>query len=64
MIDNKVGLAPKEFAKVTGRGEATVYRWIKSGYINAVRVGPRLLMIPAGEVERILRYGTTEGPEK
>ena len=50
----RAGLAPKEFARITGRGDATIYRWIKSGYVKAVRIGPRLLIIPMGEVERIL----------
>jgi predicted site-specific integrase-resolvase len=55
VVDNKAGLAPKQFAKMMDKGEATVYRWIKNGYVKAVRIGPRLLIIPMGEVERILR---------
>ena len=57
---DRAGLAPKEFAKITGRGEATIYRWIKSGVVRAVRIGPRLLIIPMGEIERILSQGTEE----
>lgn len=53
------GLSPKAFAKRYGFGPATVYRWIQSGQIKAVRVGPRLLLIPGGEIQRILESGTT-----
>lgn len=55
---DRAGYAPKEFARVAGFGEATVYRWIKNGTIKAIRIGPRLLIIPMGEVERIMREGT------
>jgi len=52
---DRAGLAPKEFAKMLGIGEATIYRWIKAGEVKTVRIGPRLLIIPMGEVERLLK---------
>lgn len=61
MTKERAGLAPKEFAKLLNKGEATVYRWIKAGQVKAVRIGPRLLIIPMGEVERILQEGSTDG---
>lgn len=54
----RAGLGPKEFAKNTGISEPTIYRLIKSGEIKAVRIGPRRLLIPMGEVERLLQNGT------
>lgn len=50
----RAGYSPKEFARLANIGEATIYRWIKSGEVKALRLGPRLLLIPMGEVERLL----------
>ncbi len=58
MDHTRTGLGPKEFGKMTGISDPTVYRLIKIGKIKAVRIGPRRLLIPIGEVERILQYGT------
>jgi len=44
----------QEAAKLIGIGYATVYRWIKSGKIIAVRLAGRTL-IPKSEVERLRR---------
>jgi excisionase family DNA binding protein len=33
----------------------TVRRWIAAGHINAVRVGPRLLKVDAGELQNLLQ---------
>ena len=43
----------KETAKELGVCEITVRRWIKSGYIVAVRVGFKLLKISESEIERL-----------
>lgn len=33
----------------------TIRRWIASGHLNAVRVGPRLLKVDAGELAAFLQ---------
>lgn len=33
--------------------ENTIYAWIRSGVIVAVRTGPRLLRIPRSEISRL-----------
>jgi excisionase family DNA binding protein len=43
---------PVEAARLLGKGEATVWRWIRSGKILAVRIGGRTL-IPEKEIERL-----------
>ena len=43
---------PVEAAKLLGKGEATIWRWIRSEKILAVRIGGRTL-IPEKEIERL-----------
>ena len=43
---------PEEAAKLLGKGEATMWRWIRSGKILAVRIGGRTL-IPEKEIQRL-----------
>jgi excisionase family DNA binding protein len=43
---------PEETAKLQGKGEATIWRWIRSEKILAVRIGRRTL-IPEKEIERL-----------
>ena len=54
---NRVGISPEEFSNLTGLAKITIYRHIKAGEIKAVRIGPRRLLIPVGEVERLLVNG-------
>jgi excisionase family DNA binding protein len=43
---------PEEAAKLLGKGEATIWRWLRDGKILAVKVGGRTL-IPEKEIERL-----------
>jgi excisionase family DNA binding protein len=43
---------PEEAAKLLGKGTATIWRWIRSEKILAVRIGGRTL-IPKREIERL-----------
>jgi len=43
---------PEEAAKLLGKGVATIWRWIRSEKILAVRIGGRTL-IPKKEIERL-----------
>lgn len=43
---------PKEAAKLLGKGEATIWRWIRSGKVLVVRIGGRTL-IPENEIKRL-----------
>jgi len=45
---------PEEAAKLLGKGEATIWRWIRGEKILVVRVGGRTL-IPKKEIERLQR---------
>ncbi len=45
---------PEEAANLLGKGVATIWRWIRSGRILAVRIGGRTL-VPKGEIERLLK---------
>jgi len=43
---------PEEAAKLLGKGVATIWRWIRSDKILAVRIGGRTL-VPKKEIERL-----------
>ncbi len=43
---------PEEAAKLLGKGEATIWRWIRDEKILVVRLGGRTL-IPKKEIERV-----------
>jgi len=43
---------PEEAAKLLGKGEATIWRWIRDEKILVVRLGGRTL-IPKKEIERL-----------
>lgn len=43
---------PEEAARLLGKGVATIWRWIRSEKILAVRIGGRTL-IPEREIERL-----------
>ena len=43
---------PEETAKLLGKGEATIWRWIRDGKIMAVKIANRTL-IPEKEIERL-----------
>ena len=43
---------PEEAAKILGKGVATIWRWIRSDKILAVRIGGRTL-VPKKEIERL-----------
>jgi excisionase family DNA binding protein len=36
----------------------TVRKWIEAGHLKAVRLGDRLLRVPATELERLASHGT------
>ena len=40
-------------AQVLDVHEETIYRWIRAGFIEAVKTGPRLLRIPRSEIARL-----------
>ena len=44
----------EQVAAECGVCERTVRRWLSSGVIRGVRVGPKLIRIPRAEVERLL----------
>ena len=48
-----------EAATLLGLGVATVWRWIKSGKISAVRISGRTL-VPVSEIERLKKERATE----
>lgn len=53
------GMSPEEVALYYGVDVDTVRRWIKSGKLNATRVGPRLLRIAAADVEALAKPVTS-----
>lgn len=38
--------------------ENTIYNWIRVGYLQAIRLGPRVLRIPRTEIARLRVVGT------
>lgn len=54
----RAGYSPTEFVQMCGLSKPYVYKLIEAGKIKAVRIGPRRLLIPVGEVERLLQHGT------
>lgn len=45
----------QEAADRTGLSYRTIRRYIASGQLNAVRVGPRLLKVDAADVDKLMR---------
>ena len=54
---------PEETAKLLGKGEATIWRWLRDGKILAVKVGGRTL-IPEKEIERLQKELGLPDPTK
>jgi excisionase family DNA binding protein len=54
---------PEETAKLLGKGEATIWRWLRDGKILAVKVGGRTL-IPEKEIERLQKELGMPNPTK
>ncbi len=54
---------PEETAKLLGKGEATIWRWLRDGKILAVKVGGRTL-IPEKEIERLQKELGLPNPTK
>jgi excisionase family DNA binding protein len=54
--------APEQAAKLLGKGEATIWRWIRGKKIIAVRIGGRTL-IRESEIQR-LQKGQLPTPAK
>jgi excisionase family DNA binding protein len=50
---------PEEAAKLLGKGEATIWRWIRSGKVLVVRIGGRTL-IPEQEIQRLQKGDLNE----
>ena len=46
-------LSIRDFAEAMGVSTKSVRNWIAAGYVKAERVGPRLIRIPASELDRI-----------
>lgn len=62
---NKTFYTPKEVAALLGFNPITVYRWLNSGILRGIRVGPKRWRIPASEIERILQVEhPTEGEKQ
>ncbi len=60
-------LTPAQFAHAVGVNTRTVRNWIKTDFIHATRVGPRLIRIPATELQRIakpLHHDTPRSPNR
>lgn len=51
---DRAGLTPQEVMTLTGSSRSFVYKAIAEGYLKAVRVGARKLIIPVAEVEKLL----------
>jgi excisionase family DNA binding protein len=51
----RVGYKVPDLAKAMGVSKSLIYKLIASGELNAVRVGERRLIIPVGEVDRLLQ---------
>jgi excisionase family DNA binding protein len=50
---------PQEAAKLLGKGEAIIWRWIRSDKILAVRIGGRTL-VPKKEIERLRKKADSQ----
>jgi excisionase family DNA binding protein len=49
------GISIQHAAIILGVHEDTIRRWVKNGYLLAVRCGPKLLKIPRSELARLRR---------
>lgn len=48
-----IGVPVKDFSEMAGVKPHTVYVWLRTGVVNGVRVGPRKILIPESELDRI-----------
>jgi excisionase family DNA binding protein len=51
---DKTFYTPKEVAALLGLNPITVYRWLNSGTLRGIRVGPKRWRIPRSEIDHIL----------
>ena len=57
----------QEFCKILNISNSTLYRWIKSGKIKAIRISDRAnspVRIPTAEIDRLLIEGSTANQEE
>ncbi len=52
-----------EAARVLEVSRSTVWRWVRSGYLAARRIGPRTIRINREEVDRFMRPAQDDGRE-
>ena len=52
-LPDKPRFQPREAAEYLGVDVKTVYGWISTGKMEAVRVGPRTLRIPRDEIKKM-----------
>lgn len=52
---DKTFYTPKEVAALLGLNPITVYRWLNSGILRGIRVGPKRWRIPRSEIDAILK---------
>ena len=51
-IPDKARFRPDEAAEILDISVKTIYSWIATGQMEAVRIGPRSLRIPREEIEK------------
>lgn len=51
-IPDKPSFRPDEAAVILNMSVKTIYSWISTGEMEAVRVGKKSLRIPRGEIEK------------
>ena len=59
-LDNRLAYSMREHADLMGVSERTVYAWIKSGKLRAIKIG-RLVRIPHDAAMEMLEVEHGEG---
>jgi excisionase family DNA binding protein len=52
-------LTYREFAEALGVSERTVFEWVKTGAVKAVRLGPKCVRFNPDERDRVMREGVS-----
>lgn len=54
MTNSQLAVKPKEAAKMLGISTNLIYKMIKAGEIQAIRLGPRRLLVPVAALEKLV----------
>ena len=63
MVYNMVMYTPEQVKEICYVNIETVYRWLRSGKLNGVKIGDKLWRIPSESLDEFLKKGESKYDE-